>query len=74
MTASYLFAYYTLDRQVSLSFSMNIKTGGVFSNFLLYHYSNFWYYKLLLLWKIGKKKSGENNKLQKMYPNNHEKF
>ena len=30
MTTSYLFAYYILDSQVSLSFSMNIKTGVFF--------------------------------------------
>ena len=52
------------------------------SDFLLYHYSDFWYYMSLLYYgklkknKIKKKKkSGENkNKLRKIYPNNHENF
>ena len=77
MTTPYLFAYYTLDSQVSLSSSMSIKTGLFFfltfcciitpiSGIINYYY-------VMENWK--KKNSGENkNKLRKMYPNNHEKF
>ena len=43
------FIIYTLDSQASLSSCMSIKTGLFFlSDFLLYHYSNFWYYRSLL--------------------------
>ena len=64
MTISYLFAYYTLDSQVSLSSCMSIKTG--LSDFLLYHYSNFWYYRSLLYYGKFKKKLEEaKNKLRK---------
>ena len=57
MTTSYyknihlsnFFVYYSLDNQVSLSSCMSIKTGLFFlSDFLLFHYSNFWYYRSLL--------------------------
>ena len=73
MTISYLFVYYTLDSQASLSSSMSIKTGLFFfltfcsiitpvSGFINYYY-------------VKKKKSGENkNKLRKMYHNYQEKF
>ena len=75
MTTSYLFAYYTLDSQVSLSSCMSIKTGLFSFWFLLYHYSDFWYYKSLLYYVKFKKKSGENkNKLRTIYPKNHENF
>ena len=66
MTTSYFFAYYTLDSQVSLSSCMSIKTG--LSDFLLYHYSNFWYYRSLLYYgKLKKKKKMKEttNKLRK---------
>ena len=78
MTTSYLFTYYTLDSQVSLSSSMSIKT-GLFSFWLsvvsftpISGIINYCY--VMENWK-KKKKSGENkNKLRKMYPNNHKKF
>ena len=75
MTISYLFAYYILKSYVSLSSCMSIKTGLFFrSDFLLYHYSYFWYWKIITVsWKI-KKKSGENNKLRTVCPKNHENF
>ena len=69
MTTSWLFAYFKLDSQVSLSSSMSIKTGLTFwciitpISGILDHY---------VLWKIFKK-SGENkNKLRTIYPKNHE--
>ena len=69
MTTSWLFAYFKLDSQVSLSSSMSIKTGLTFWRIItpisgiLDHY---------VLWKIFKK-SGENkNKLRTIYPKNHE--
>ena len=74
MNTSYLLAYYTLDGQISLSSSINIKTGLFLLDFPLYHYSNFWYQKLLLLWKIEQKSGESKNKLRKIYPNNNEKF
>ena len=62
-------------KKVSLSFSMSIKTGLFLSDFLLYHYSNFWYFKLLLFNGKLKKKLGENkNKLRNMNPNIHGRF
>ena len=77
MTTSYLFAYYILDSQVSLSSSMKIKI-GLFSFWLsVVSLLQFWYYKLLPCYgklKKKKKKSGKNKKLRKMHPNNHEKF
>ena len=76
MTTSYLFAYYTLDSQVSLSSCMSIKTGLFF--FLTFcciitpisgtrdHYC---------IMENQKKKLGENkNKLKAIYPKNHEFF
>ena len=46
MTRSYLFAYYTLDSQVSLSSCTSIKTGLCFlSEFLFYYYSDLHYEK-----------------------------
>ena len=73
MTTSYLFAYYTLDSQVSFSSSISI------TDFLLYHYSNFSgiinYDFVMQNWKKKKKQLGENkDKFRKMYPNNHETF
>ena len=66
---------------------MSIKTGLFFlSDFLLYHYSDFSYYRSLLYYgkskKIKnkkknnkKKKSGEiKNKLRTIYPKDYEKF
>ena len=75
MTISYLFAYYILKSYVSLSSCMSIKTGLFFrSDFFLYHYSDFCYWKIITVsWKI-KKKSGENNKLRTICPKNHENF
>ena len=75
MTTSYLFAYYTLGSQVSLSSSMSIKTGLFF--FLTFHCiitpisGIINYYDDMENWK---KKSGEKGKLSKKYPNNHENF
>ena len=72
-----LFAYYTLDSQVSLSSSMGIKKGLFFfltfccitapiSGIINYYY---------VMESRKTKKSGENkNRLRKMYPINHEKF
>ena len=74
MTTSYLFAYYTLDSQVSLSSSMSIKTGLFF--FLTFFsiitpiFGIINYYHVM---ENLKKKSGESkSKLRKMCPNNHE--
>ena len=55
---------------------MSIKTGLFFlSDFLLYHYSDFSYYRSLLYYGKLKKKSGENkNKLRTIDPKNHENF
>ena len=64
MTTSYLFAYYTLDSQVSLS-----------STNFWYYKLLLCYGKLKNKKRKRKKKLGENkNKLRKMYSNNHEKF
>ena len=77
MATSYLFAYYTSDSEVSLSFSTSIKTGLFF--FLAFCWIitpisgiiNYYCYGKL---KKKKKNWGENNnKLRKMYPNNREK-
>ena len=55
---------------------MSIKTGLLFlSDFLLYHYCDFSYYRLLLHYRKLNKKLGYNkNKLRIVYPNNHEEF
>ena len=75
MTTSYLFAYDTLDSQISLPFNMSIKTGVFF--FLTFcciitpisGFTNSYYVM------ENRKKSGENKStLRKMYSNNHEKF
>ena len=75
MTTSYLFAYDTLDSQISLSFNMSIKTSVLF--FLTFcciitpisGITNSYYVM------ENRKKSAKNkNTLRKMYPNNHEKF
>ena len=63
MTTSYLFVYYTLDSQFSISSSMSVETGLFFPDFLLYHYSNLSYYKLLLCY--GKLKKQKQKKKQK---------
>ena len=77
MTTSYLLAYYTLDIQVSLSFSIIIKTD------LFYFLSFCWIitpicrirYKSFLCYGKLKKKSGEiMSNLRKIYSNNHENF
>ena len=66
MTTSDLFANYTLGSQVSLSCSMNIKTGLFFlSDFLLYHYpisSIINYYYVMEHWKKKKKKKKQIKK------------
>ena len=76
MTTSYLFAYYTLDSQVSLSFSMSIKTGVFFSlTFccIITPISGIINYCYVM--ENRKTKSGESkNKLRKMYPNKNGKF
>ena len=80
MTTSYsknIFTYqiclHTLGIQVSLSSCMSIKTG--LSDFLLYNYSDFWFYRSWLHYEKFKKKSGENkNKLRTVYPKNYEQF
>ena len=78
MTTFYLFAYYILDSQVSLSSSTSIKTGFIF--FLTFCFiitpisgiMNYYCYYVMENWG---KKSGENrNNVRKIYPNNHEKF
>ena len=78
MSTSYLFAYYTLDSQASLSSSMSIKTGLFF--FLTFccmiipicDIINYYYVMENLKTKNQnktKRKTGENkNKLRKMYP------
>ena len=75
MTTSYLFTYYTLDSQVSLSSSMSINRHFFILTFccIITPISGIInYYYVMENWG---KKSGENkNKLRKMYPNNHEKF
>ena len=60
---------------------MIIKTAIFHSDFLLYHYSGFWYYDHYRFFDhypyhgIFKKKSGKNkNKLIATYPKNHENF
>ena len=48
---------------------------GFFSDFLLYHYSDFWYYSSLLNYGNFLKKYGKNkNKLRTIYSKNHENF
>ena len=75
MTTSYLFAYYTLDSQVSLSSCMSIETGLFF--FLTFcniisPISGIYNRSLLHYGKL-KKKLGENkNKLRTIYPKNQE--
>ena len=74
MTTFYLFAYYALDSQVSLSSCMIIKTSSFFLTFccvitmisgIIDHYG---------IMEI-KKKLGENkNKLRTIYHKNHENF
>ena len=72
MTTSYLFAYYTSESQVSLSYSMSIKAVGF----------SFWLSVVLLLRFLVSqittvlrkifKKSGEKTKLRTIHPKNHE--
>ena len=75
MITSYLFAYYTLDSQVSLSSCMSINTGLFF--FLTFcriitPISGIIDHYCIMEDLI---KSGENkNKLRIMYPKNHENF
>ena len=65
-----------MDRQVSLSSCMSIKTFFFLSDFLLYQYSDFCiilYYTVF--WKINEKNREKNkNKLRTIYPKNHENF
>ena len=73
MATSYLFAYYTLDSQVSLSSSMNIKTGLFF--FLTFCCIITPISGIINYYNVLKKNLAENkNKLRKMYPNNHKKI
>ena len=45
------------------------------SDFLFYHYFDFWYYRSLLYYGKFKKESGnDKSKLRTIYPKNHEKF
>ena len=57
---------------------MGIKKGVFFlSEFLLYHYSDFWYYICLLYYeKLKKKRKNweKNKKLRTIGPKNHESF
>ena len=73
MTTSYLFAYYTLDSQVSLSSCYSIKT-GFFLSFccIISPISGITDYYCIMK---NLKKLGENkNKLRTIYPKNHENF
>ena len=75
MTTTYLFPYYTLDSQVSLSSCICIKT-SLFSFWLsVVSLARFVVLKIITaLWKI-KKKSGENkSKSRTIHPKNHENF
>ena len=61
--------------QSSFTFLLHEYRSFFLSDFLLYHYSDFRYYRSLLYYGKLKKKSGENkNKLRKIYPKNHENF
>ena len=54
---------------------MSIKSGVFISDFLLYHYSDFYNYRSLPYNLKFKKKSRKNkNKFWKIYPKNHENF
>ena len=75
MTTSYLFAYYTLDSQVSLSSYISIKTGLFF--FLIFCCINTPISGIIDHYWIMEnfKKSGENkSKLRTLYLKNHENF
>ena len=75
MTTSYMFAYYTLDSQISHSSCMSIKTNLFFFltlcciitpiSGIIDHYCIMKNYK-----KLGENRS----KLRTMYPKNHENF
>ena len=76
MTTRYLFAYYTLDSQVSLSPSMSMKTGLFFfltfcyiitPIFGIYYTSLLCYGNLKKKQKKKKKKTGENRTNQEQY-------
>ena len=47
---------------------MSIKIG------LLYHYSDFWYYRSLLYYEKFKKMKRNQEKIRTIYPKSHEKF
>ena len=73
MTTSYLFVdiHWTVKFHFPLAWAL--KQVFFLSDFLLYHYSDFSYYRSLLYYGKLKKKSGENkNKLRTTYPKNHE--
>ena len=64
---SNFFVYYILNNQVSLSSCMSIKTGIFFFDFLLYHYSDFWYYRSLLYYGKFKKNREKIRTNQEQY-------
>ena len=77
MTTSLLFAYYTLDSQVSLSSCMSIKTGLFFFFFFFLFVSlpRFLLLQIIIVsWKIFKKSVENKNKLRTIYPKNNENF
>ena len=54
---------------------MSNKTGLLFSDFTLYHYTDFWYYRPLVFdGKIFKISGKNKNKLRTIYSKNHESF
>ena len=75
MTTSYLFAYYTLDSQVSLSSNTSIKT-GLFSFWLsVVSLLQFLVVCIItVLWKNLKKSGKNKKKLRTISPKNHENF
>ena len=76
MTTSYLFAYYTLDSQVSLSSYMSIKTGLFF--FLTFCCIIFPFFDVIdhysIMSKFLKHLRENKNKLRAIYPKNHDNF
>ena len=76
MTTSYsknIHLYYCIRDFWLTVLKMSIKTRLFFlSDFPLYHYSNFWYYRSLLYYKKFKKNPEKNNKLRIIYPKNQE--
>ena len=75
MTTSYLFAYYIMDSQVSLSSCMRIKTGLLFFlTFCCIITPILVLWIITVLWEIFKKSRENKNKLKTIYPKNHENF